>query len=191
MKLTTLTSLVIITTALAVALPMSNVLASSSPESLSLQGQDPEPPQRPGQPGGGGQEGGARAGRQASPLGGHMQTLEAGVEKLAAALDAKDAETKLEELLVEVCQLQRVSLDAKSEAPRGLARMEEKDKDKALVSYRTQMQGLTNALFAVELQLLAKDVKKAKKALAELEQIQAKGHGEFKRGGSGGGGRGR
>jgi hypothetical protein len=191
MKRTTLTSLVIITAALAVALPMSNVLASSSQESRSLQGQDPEPPQRPGQPGGGGQEGGARAGRQASPLGGHMETLEAGVEKLTAALDAKDAETKLEELLVEVCQLQRVSLDAKSEAPRGLARMEEKDKDKALVSYRTQMQGLTNALFAVELQLLAKDVKKAKKALAELEQIQAKGHGEFKRGGPGGGGRGR
>jgi hypothetical protein len=171
MKHSTFASLAFLAVALCAAVPASHVLASTAQEG------------RPQQPGG--QEGGAR---QGSPLGGHMRTLDEGVDKLTAALDADDAEAKIDELVAEVCRLQQVSLDAKGEAPRSMGRLEDKDKQKALVSYRTQMQNLTSALFAVELQLLAKDIKKAKKALNELTQIQAKGHGEFKKGG---GGRGR
>lgn len=157
--------------ALALAVPAAQVIASTA--------QDPRPdrPQRP--EGGGGPE------RQASALKGHMAALQEGVEKLTAALDADDAEPKYDELLDAVCQLQRVSIDAKSETPRSLSRLEEKDKAKALASYRTQMHALTNALFEVEVELLAEDVKQAKKALRALEQVQSKGHGEFKKGGRG------
>lgn len=168
---------------LGLAVPATAVLASS---------QDPRPERPAGRPEGRpeGQPGQEGRQRQPSALKGHMEALQGGVEKLATALDADDAEAKVQELLAEVCALQKVSLDAKSESPRSLGRLEGKDAEKALLSYRTQMHGLTNALFAVELALLEKDVKKAKKALGDLEQIEAKGHGEFKRG-PGGGGRGR
>ncbi|MEZ6017234.1 MAG: cytochrome b562 [Planctomycetota bacterium] len=166
--------LVLACATLALAIPATQVLAAHT--------QDPKPQRPEGRPEGrgpGGQEGEGRQ-RQPSALKGHMEALEEGVEKLGAALEAEDAATKIEDLLKAVCELEKVSIDAKSEMPRSMGRLEEKDKGKALVSYRTQMQGLTNALFEVELQLLAKDVKKAKKALGALEQIEQKGHSEFK-----------
>lgn len=158
------------------------VLASSA-AGIAASAQDPRGGQEPG--GRPERDGGAEGARRQSALRGHMSALESGLEALTKGLEADDAEENVAALIAEVCKLERVSLDAKDELPRSVEALEGGERERAIVSFRTQMHGLTNALFATELHLLENDVKKAKKSLNEFAKLESKGHGEFKRGGRG------
>ncbi len=175
----TMKRLLFVCLSLALAVPATQVLAGGP--------QDPQPG-RPPRPGGQDAPGGeGRGQRQASPLRGHMEALEAGLEQLATALAADGAADQSADLLKRIAELEKVSIDAKGEAPRMLGRLEGAELQKAAVSYRAQMQAVTGALFAVELKVAEGDLAGAKKAFAELEKLQQKGHNEFRprRGGRG------
>ena len=114
-----------------------------------------------------------------SKLGELMGDFQRTTKKLPTLLED---EPRWEQALAEVCRLQKVSIDAKSEVPELVTGIEdEKKRKKARLAYRAKMQEFVRALLDVETALLEENAKAAKKALRELDKLKSDGHGKFKR----------
>ena len=115
----------------------------------------------------------------AEKLGELMGDFQRTTKKLPGMLED---EPRWDEALAEVCRLQKVAIDAKSEVPSLISGMEdEKKRKKARLQYRAKMQDFVRALLEIETALLKENVKAAKKGLRELDKLKSDGHGKFKR----------
>ena len=119
-----------------------------------------------------------RDGGAEGELAAHMGDLKQSLRKLGGMVED---EAQMAASLEEICRLQKVVIDAKSETPSTVSSIEdEKKQRKAALKYRSTMQDLLRAFLDLESAVAAGDAKKAKKAMRAFDKLESAGHSEFK-----------
>lgn len=107
-----------------------------------------------------------------------MQTLQSGQQKIGRALDKKEFEI----VLAQVVEMERAILDAKLEKPHTADAVKEADKKKEfLAGYRKQLIELQKALLDLEIAALDGKLDEAKKVFEErIKAVKKAGHDKYK-----------
>ncbi len=107
----------------------------------------------------------------------YMEDLQRSLRSLQKKLD--QAEVR-EEVIAEVCRLQKVAIDAKGQVPSRIAAKPEEERSAERVAYRKQMQEVVRTLLDLEGALLDDDAEAAMEHLRALDESKQRGHDRFK-----------
>lgn len=107
----------------------------------------------------------------------YMEDFQRSLRRLQKKL--ADAEARAE-VIAEVCRLQKVAIDAKSELPVLIAEQAEEQQPAERVAYRKQMQQVVRTLLDLEDALLDDDPEAAMDQLRKLNEAKQSGHERFK-----------